>query len=343
MDQYDVVVIGGGAAGLSGALTLARARRSVLVVDAGAPRNAPAAHAHGLLGSESRPPREILAAGRTAAESYGAHVVEGRVAHAAAVDGVFELAWVPVREHATPDGGAATEVQGADTATPHTVRARRLLVATGLLDHLPDVAGLRRHWGRDVLHCPYCHGWEVRDHRIGVLGTSAQSVHQALLFRQWSPRITFLEHELELTDEQRERLVARGITLVPGRVAEVLGDDRLGGVRLDSAPGGWSDVLELDALVVASRLEARTGGLEELGLETAEVTMGEQVVGVRLVADGTGRSSVPGVWVAGNATDVGAQVVHSAAAGVWAGAQINADLVEHETQAAVAALRGGQP
>jgi thioredoxin reductase len=146
---YDVAVVGGGAAGLSGALALARARRSVLVVDAGEPRNAPAGHVHNYLGREGTPPAELLAAGRDEVTQYGGEIVTGRVASAAREGDVFRL----------------------NLAGGGTVHARRLLVTTGLVDELPDVPGLAEQWGRGVLHCPYCHGWEVRDQRIGVLAT----------------------------------------------------------------------------------------------------------------------------------------------------------------------------
>ena len=137
-DSYDVVVVGGGAAGLAGALALSRARRSVLVIDAGAPRNAPAGHIHNYLGREGTPPGELLAIGREEVAGYGGEIVTGTVTSADKVgDGQFRV----------------TLADGA------TVRARRLLVTTGLVDVLPDVPGVAERWGRDVLHCPYCHGW----------------------------------------------------------------------------------------------------------------------------------------------------------------------------------------
>jgi thioredoxin reductase len=145
LGAYDVVVVGGGAAGLSGALILGRARRSVLVVDAGEPRNAPASGVHGFLTRDGMVPAELLRVGRAEVRRYGGRVLEGgRVASATAVDGGFAVA--------LEDG--------------RRVGARRLLVATGLVDELPDVPGIRERWGRDVLHCPYCHGWEVRDRAI---------------------------------------------------------------------------------------------------------------------------------------------------------------------------------
>ncbi|HEY6740389.1 MAG TPA: NAD(P)/FAD-dependent oxidoreductase, partial [Actinopolymorphaceae bacterium] len=209
---YDVVVIGGGAAGASGALMLARARRSVLMLDAGAPRNAPAAGVHGLLGREGMPPGDLLDLGRREIAGYGGQVLSGEVADV-------------VRD------GSLFAVRLADG---RRWRARRLLVATGVVDILPKVPGLRARWGRDVLHCPYCHGWEVRDQAIGVLATGPTSVHQALLFRQWSTDVTLITHLAPTpTGDDAEQLAARGIRVVEGEVESLdIVDDRLAGVHL---------------------------------------------------------------------------------------------------------------
>ncbi|MHA6625802.1 NAD(P)/FAD-dependent oxidoreductase [Pseudonocardia sichuanensis] len=307
----DVVVVGGGAAGLSGALVLARARRTVVVVDAGEPRNAPADGVHGLLARDGTPPAELLERGRAEVRSYGGSVVTG------AVTGVHR-------------DGSGLVVALADG---RAVRARRLLVTTGLVDELPDVPGLRERWGRDVLHCPYCHGWEVRDQPIGVLASGPMSVHQALLFRQWSADVTYFTHDRPgLTDEQWEQLAARGIAVVDGEVEglEVV-DDRLVGVRL--ADGR---LVRRTALAVATRMVARAELLAGLGLRAQPHPSG---VGEYVPTDATGRTDVPGVWAAGNVTDLSAQVGAAAAAGAFAAAQINADLMAEETRRAVDAYR----
>src|SRR3954471_10971795 len=208
MDEtYDVVIIGGGAAGLSGALALGRARRSVLVVDGGAPRDAPAAEMHNYLGRDGTRPADLLAAGRAEVAGYGGSVVEGEVVSARREDDGFIVALA--------DGRA--------------VRARRLLVTTGLVDELPPVPGLAERWGHDVLHCPYCHGWEVRDRSIGVLSTGPGGVLKALLWRQWSADVTlFLHTGPEPTGEEAAQLAARGIAVVTGEVTAVQTDgDRL--------------------------------------------------------------------------------------------------------------------
>ena len=304
LDAYDVVVVGGGAAGLNGAMMLGRSRRSVLVVDAGRPRNAPAAAVHGMLGHDGTPPAELLARGRDEVRRYGGHLVTGEVTGA------------------TRDGDGFVVTLGDGTR----VRSRRLLVTTGLVDELPDVPGLRERWGRDVLHCPYCHGWEVRDQAIGVLGTGPMSVHQALLFSQLSADVVFLTHTAPPPEEEQAALLAaRDVRVVTGEVRGLeVTDDRLTGLRLADGK-----VVEREALAVATRMVARAGFLEDLGLRPVDHPSG---MGVHLPADPTGRTDVPGVWAAGNVVDLSAQVGASAAAGAMAGAHINADLVMWDAQ-----------
>lgn len=310
-DRYDVVVIGGGAAGLNGALMLARARRSVAVIDAGEPRNAPAAAVHGLLGREGTPPAELLERGRAEVRQYGGHVVAGKVGGAKAVAGGFSVVLEDGRE----------------------VRARRLLVTTGVVDRLPEIPGLRERWGWDLVHCPYCHGWEVRDRPIGVVATGPMSVHGVLLFRQWTEDLVFFTHDqLRPSEEDAEKMAARGIRIVEGPIARVETEaDRITGVRLASG-----EFVERGVLVAATRMEARAGFLEDLGLTAVEHPSG---MGEHVPVDALGRTEVEGVWAAGNVSDLSSQVGNAAAAGAMAGAQINADLVNEETDEAVAAYR----
>jgi thioredoxin reductase/protein-L-isoaspartate O-methyltransferase len=316
---YDVVVVGGGAAGLSGALALGRSRRDVLVLDAGDPRNAPADGVHGYLGREGTPPGELLAEGRAEVEAYGVRVE--RVAASKA------------RPWDRPGTGFVVTTEDG-----RELEARRLLVATGLVDGLPDVPGVREHWGRGVLHCPYCHGWEVRDRTVVVLGTSPLSSHQALMWRQLTEDVTLLvDGRLgPLPDAaDRERLDARGVRVLESEVERIEGEPgRLLGVRL-----GDGQLLPADAVAVAGMLQARSALLEGLGAAMEEVRRGDVALGTRVVTGPMGATSVPGVWAAGNVADPMAQVVVAAGAGFVAGAAINADLVEEDAEVAVAASR----
>lgn len=314
--NYDAIVIGGGSAGLSGAVMLGRSRRSVLVIDGGQPRNAPAEGVHGFLTRDGLPPAELVAIGRDEATRYGARILDDEVI---TVDGDVDTGFV------------------VHTAGGARVEARRLLVTTGLVDELPDIPGLAERWGKDLLHCPYCHGWEVRDQAIGVVGVGAMSVHQAMMFRQLSDDIVlFLNDALTPTDDERAQLLARGVRIVEGVIAQVQStDDVLTGVRLADGT-----VVERAALTVMPRFVARAGFLEGLGLVADQHPMG---VGEYFPADENGKTSIPGVWVAGNVTNLMAQVVAAAAAGGMAGAQINADLIGEEARTAVAEVAPSRP
>ncbi|MEU6303804.1 NAD(P)/FAD-dependent oxidoreductase [Streptomyces chartreusis] len=305
-ESYEVVVVGGGAAGLSAALVLGRARRRTLVVDAGEPRNAPAAHMQGYLSRDGMSPGEFLAVGREEIARYGVELVRDR-----AVD-------------VTRDGDFTVAL-----ASGRSVRARRLVVATGLRDELPGVPGVAERFGNDVLHCPYCHGWEVRDRAFGVLATTPLSVHQALMVSQWSKDVTFFLHEVaesDLSDDDLRRLAAAGVKVVPGEVAElVIEGDRLTGVRLANGT-----VHAREVVFTAPRAVPQTGLLEKLGAEFQETPFGSYPV-----IDPTGLTSVPGVWAAGNAMGYAEQVVNAAAGGYRAGAFINGELLMADLDAAL--------
>ncbi|MGC0334119.1 thioredoxin reductase [Streptomyces sp. SAI-170] len=299
--QYDALVIGAGAAGLNAALVLARARRRVAVVDAGEPRNAPAAHMQGYLSRDGMPPAALLEAGRAEVSRYGAELFAGQVDHV--------------------DPGFTVHLAGGTALT-----ARRLVVATGLRDELPDLPGVRERWGRDVLHCPYCHGYEVRDRALGVLGTSPGAVHQALLLRQWSEDVVFFRHTLDLSGEDHERLTARGVRVVDGEIARVCADDgRMSGVELTDGR-----TVARDAVFLFPRMVPRDGLLLALGCATENGFV---------VTDRTGRTTVPGVWAVGNVADPRAQVITAAGMGSAAAFALNTDLLEEDVVRAVAEHR----
>jgi thioredoxin reductase len=312
--EYDALVVGGGPAGLNGALTLARSRRRVLLVDAGRPRNARAEGIHNFAAAEGITPREYARRGRAEAAGYGAEVRDGSVVAAGPVDGGF----------------AATLEDGTQ------VTARRLLVTSGVVDELPEVEGLADRWGHDVLHCPYCHGYEVRDQAVGVLASSPMAMHQVMLFRQLTEDLTlFLNDAFEPGPDELAQLAARDVTVVPGRVAAVVVQDgALTGVRL--ADG---EVVARQALVVQVRSDARSELIASLGLRTAVLEVNGVELGEHLEVDAMGHTSVEGVYAAGNVTDLSAQVGGSAAAGTKAGALLNAELAAEDTARAVVARR----
>jgi thioredoxin reductase len=312
----DALVIGGGAAGLNAALMLARSRRSVVVVDSGNPRNAPAEGVHGLLGLDGTPPAELLRRGREEVGRYGGRVVTGEVTSAA-----------PAAPSA--DGDLRFTIT---LAVGRSVQARRVLVATGLRDVLPGIPGLAEHWGHGVVHCPYCHGWEVRDEPIGVLAVGPASIHHALLFRQLTEDLVYFTRGADLDEDARARFAARGIRVVDTPVAEIEFDGHgITGVRL--ADG---QVIPRRVVAVATTMLARTDGVEGLQLPMEDLPGG---MGRRFATGMAGTTDVPGVWVAGNATDLTAQVGASAAAGALAGAHMNAALATADTDAALAAAR----
>jgi thioredoxin reductase len=302
MNEYDVVIIGGGAAGLSAALVLSRARRRVLVVDAGSPRNAPAAHMQGFLSRDGMSPTGLLNAGREEVRAYGGTVRAGTV------------------KDLVRCGRDAFQVLLADG---ERVTARRLLVATGLRDELPDIPGLADRWARDVLHCPYCHGWEVRDQQLGVVWNGPDTVRYAQIIRQWSHDVVLFAPSESLTAAQRSQLVARAIGVVEGTVFEVLvNSDQLTGVQMDDG-----QVIPRAALFVPPRFVPNNDLL--VGLDCDLDERGWVVTGAN------GATSVAGVWVAGNLANPRAQVITAAGEGSAAAIAINADLVDEDVTHAV--------
>ncbi|MFD0901406.1 NAD(P)/FAD-dependent oxidoreductase [Actinomadura sediminis] len=301
-EQREVLIIGGGPAGLSAALVLSRARRSVTVVDSGEPRNATVAHMQGFLSRDGMPPEELRKIGRTEVRGYGGEIIDG----------------VAERTERTADGFAVTLRDGT------VLHGRRLLVTTGVTDELPDVPGLRERWGREVQMCPYCHGWEVRDQKIVVLATGPMSVHQALLITQWSKDVVFVTAEAP-GGADADRLAARGVTVVEGEPARlVVEHDRVTG--LDLADG---TTVPCDAVFLGPRMIARSGPLTDLGCELTEEG--------QVKTDQFGLTSVPGVWAAGNVVKPAGQVIIAAADAVWSAGMINMDLVEEEIERELAA------
>lgn len=271
-ETWDCAVVGGGGAGLSAALVLGRARRRVLLIDAGVQSNLPAAGIGGLLGNDERPPAELYAAGRAEVARHpsveirtGATVLDARAA-------------APGFELDLDDGSAA--------------RARTLLLATGMEYRPPPLPGLRERWGGAVFHCPFCHGWEVREGRLGVLGGDESAVDRALLLRAWSEDVTLLSDGAEPSPEQRDTLSGAGVVLDQRPVAALRGD---GGAPV---PVRFADdsSRELDGLLVDVTLHQRSALASRLGVDFATGPLAEETIAV----DASFQTNVPGVYAAGD-------------------------------------------
>ena len=310
----DVAVVGGSAAGLAAALQLARQRRSVIVVDDATPRNAPATHVHGYLGREGTAPAELTRIGRAEVRSYGGEVLTGRVTGVQRRD----------------DGRFGLDLTGG-----HTLVARRVLAATGLTDQLPTIDGVAEQWGRGVIHCPFCHGFEVRDQRLVQIVTHPLNLHPTPLLRHLTRRLTVVLHDpTGLDEEVVAALAASGVVVERNQVNRILTgpDGEVAGVELDDGR-----VLDAEAVVVGSRFQARADVLAGVGLATTAHPSG---AGDALAVDTRGETAVPGIYAAGNLTDPSLQVLPSAAQGSQVGAMIAFSLAEEDLRDA--ARRSGE-
>ncbi|MBT8163776.1 MULTISPECIES: bifunctional NAD(P)/FAD-dependent oxidoreductase/class I SAM-dependent methyltransferase [Arthrobacter] len=304
----DVAVVGGSAAGLAAALQLGRQRRSVIVIDSGEPRNAAAVHMHSFLGRDGTDPGELLAAGRAEVRSYGGEVLSGRA--------------LRVRR----DGGRFV----VELATGDSIVARRIVVATGLVDELPDVEGLAAHWGQTVIHCPFCHGYEVRDQRLVQLVTHAVGLHVVPLLRQLSDRLTVLIADgVEINESDVDTLTAGGVDVRVATTAKRVltdADGRLTGVELDDGTP-----VDADAILVGPRFHARVEPFAGLGLYSTPHATG---MGEVIEVDAMGATAVDGIFAAGSITDPGQQVLPAAAHGSRVGAVVAMSLAGEDTQVA---------
>ena len=289
----DVVIVGAGPAGLSAALILGRMRRTVLLVDTDAPAHAVSDGVHGFLGQDGTPPAQLRAIGREQLRPYPTVEVRPVAARRARVDnGGFEL--------------------GLGDGT--RVRTARMLLAHGMRYELPDLAGVSEMWAKRVFHCPYCHGWEVRDQHVAVYGCSERAVHQALLLSSLTNDVVLLcEHASALTPDQRERLSRAGVD-IDGRHIERI--DEVDGALRVAFTGG--DGTRRDALFIQPRLELASGLAASLGAVLTETGT--------VATDDTGLSTVAGLYVAGDAATPVQSVAVATASGARAAYAINAEL-----------------
>lgn len=302
---WDSIIIGGGPAGLAAALALGRSLRHVLVIDAGQPRNRSASHMHTVLGHEGTSPAELLRRGRDEAAQYGAEFVGGRVSS--------------VRDQRSETGRHTMALTLEDG---QQLRTRTVIAATGITDQLPAVDGLAERWGSSVLHCPYCHGWEVRHRRLGVLATGPTAVHQAELIRQWSQQLTFFSAAAEpLEEATRRRLQSRGVIVEPTAVTALHGE----GAALSEVELADGRRVPAEAIFTAGDPIPHEDFLAELHLERSETPLGSF-----LAVDQGGRTSHERVWAVGNLTVPQGNIPMSINAGTMAGAMANMTLVSEE-------------
>ncbi|CAM3276201.1 NAD(P)/FAD-dependent oxidoreductase [Stackebrandtia soli] len=306
MERYDVAVVGGGPAGLSAALILLRARRRVVVIDAGEPRNARSTRLHGFLGRDGDSPADFLARGRAEIRQYGGVFIEGVAVDARPQDQGFKVTLGDGRE----------------------LSAGQLMVTTGLHDELPSVPGVSERWGVDVVHCPMCHGWEARDERVGVLAVNAMAVDMAMTLKQWAPDIRLFSNSYEPTREQHAALAARGVSVVPGTVAGLdIQDDRLVGLTMANGRSVPCSVLFVTPSAIAN---------DDLLVKLGAEVQSSPPMGSRVVTDRIGRTCVPGVWAAGNVTDPSAQVIIAAGDAARAASALNGLMIREEIAGATA-------
>ena len=297
---HDVIVVGGSFAGLSAALMLARARKRVLLIDAGKPRNRFAAEAHGVIGHDGTPPEVLLGNAVTQLMAYPS--VELKVATATGIDG--------------QDGHFTLALDDGDV-----VEGRKVVLATGVTDLLPDIRGVRERWGSTILHCPYCHGFEVAGRALGVLGTCAMSTHQALLISEWGPTTYFTQGRFAPDDAERRQMQALGITIETTPVLAVEG----AGHSLERVLLADGRAVPLAAMFLAPAQEFTSDLATQLGCELDSGPLGPFVK-----VDGVKQTSVAGVFAAGDLAAPMQSAPMAIAAGQMAGLGAHRALMEDQ-------------
>lgn len=264
---YDVIIIGGSYAGMAAALQIARGRRQVLVMDAGIRRNRFAAFSHGLLGQDGKSPTAI-------ADEAKAQLLE-----------YPNVSWLQGLADSAEKSGDLFSV----TSGNNTLRAKRLILATGVTDHLPAIPGLQDRWGKTVFHCPYCHGYELNQGSLGVLATSEASMHQAMLIPDWGPTTLFTNNCFTPDETQLQQLAARNVKVERETVREIAGE-QAAIVKLENGR-----LVELAGLFVASLTQPSNRIAQDLGCE-----IGESPIGFYVKTDELKQTSVPGVFACGD-------------------------------------------
>ncbi|MEM7286073.1 MAG: bifunctional NAD(P)/FAD-dependent oxidoreductase/class I SAM-dependent methyltransferase [Actinomycetota bacterium] len=298
----DVAVVGGSAAGLAAALQIQRQSRSVIVIDSGEPRNAPAAHMHAYLGYDGAAPTDLTGTGLEEVRRYGGEILAGRV--------------TAVRRE--PDGFS---VEAGNV----TIRARRVVAATGVGDELPDIEGIADHWGDAVIHCPFCHGYEVRDRRLVQIVTQPIGLHPAQLFAHLSADLTLVVHpDLDVQPDELAAFERSGATVTRGAAVRILQDEAGTLTGIELSDGG---ALDADAVVVTTKMQPRVEPFSALGLALEAHPSG---VADFVPTEQTGETAIGGLYAAGNLTDPSLQVLAAAAGGSHVGAMVTFDLAAED-------------
>lgn len=291
---YDVIVVGGSYAGVSAAMQLARAHRFVLVIDAAQRRNRFAAMSHGFLGQDGNSPDAIADQARRQLLAYPS--VTWHDASAVAAEKQADVISI-----ATSDG--------------LTFNARRLILASGVTDELPDIPGLAERWGRQVFHCPYCHGYELGKGNIGVLASSPLAIHQALMLPDWGPTTLFLNGAFQPDAEQSEKLAQRGVLLEQEQVVSI------GGERLEVTLAS-GHVITLAGLFVQPRTHLNNPLIKQLGLAVESGPLGDF-----LTVDQMRETSVAGVFACGDAAVAAGNVAIAVGDGARTGGAAHQSLI----------------
>lgn len=299
--QIDVLIIGGGAAGSGAALQLGRTRRSVVVIDSGQPRNAPAAHMHGYLGFDGMAPVDFLAKAHAELGAYGVTVRSDRVAQVSEVGDQMRCV----------------------LASGDVYLARRIVLATGLTDVMPEIEGVTELWGDQVIHCPWCHGWEVRDDAITVVDTAGMGTHQALMFAHLSSNVSLIRNDVpQLSPEDEDRLRLAKVNIIAGKAVTFTKETEglVIGLETEDSPESENDVVhQTDFAVIGPRFEPNTAPVEAF----VQVSDHASGMGRVVVVDETGRTSHPNIYAAGNVCDPMQQVLHAAADGTKVAAMLH--------------------
>jgi thioredoxin reductase len=297
VSAFEVIVIGGSFAGLSAAIQLARARRRILLLDGGKPRNRFAPASHGFLGQDGKPPHEIMTVARQQVLRY------------------------PTVRFEAAEVTAAQKEQDqfiVRFGTGKTAKAKRLILATGVQDILPEIPGVKELWGKSIAHCPYCHGYEVAEQRLAVLHSGPNSIHQAVLLRDWSEEVTLLTNGAVLTADEQEQLRTRGVKIEVGRVVRLRHKDS----RLESVEFAEGGSRPLDALFLTPRYTLASPLAMQLGCEIEEGKFGPVIK-----TDTLKETTVPGVFAAGDAARTMHNATWASADGVTAGAFSHQSLI----------------